>query len=244
MNIMKEFPQKVREKVVEAANHVLSRVCFVPWTKGQMSQFWRRRSLNQIEGSGEVNYTVPCIDTSALAVNYLRDNGKRASMVLYTDNGAAERFLRGEKAKLHLDAAALFMFRKEVYGFDIGSSDVTLFKRNGSYDKEGQEVLLTTRFEDGEREWHRTPVSLIFGGDVARFPGEPLVELLLRRNRLSLPFGLKREDFYRTVEPPPDGDAFLNNAETFNKEDLERYNLEWLEASKDIFPGMNPFVYR
>jgi len=204
-----------------------------------MDEQWRRRSYNQICESGEVNVCVPCIDTAALATAYLESKRTFSEIVLLTEQGAAERFKAGRKAKLHLDAAAGFMTEGKKYWLDIGAGDISLMKHIAGSDNNVS--FATTRYD--EPKWGRTIIARVQGSELMRNKQTPLVELLLQQRTTPLPFGLTKEDFFRVNHNTDDGDRFYHHAQEYNAEIERAKNEGWTEGVQHVFPGLKPFNY-
>jgi hypothetical protein len=238
----KEFPIEIREIAVKVASYISGSISFVPWSVGEKKEFWRKRSLNQIDKSGRVNYLVPCIDTAVIAASYLSImRESNIGVILLTDAGRVGKFLSGNEKKLHLDAVVRLV--EEPFFLDVGSVDITLLHYNGTIDENGQKEYITSRVD--EPVWRRTPLFSVSGKELIQMPNKPIVEIMIDRADGKAPLGLSREDFYR-YNDVADGDSFtlMRDDSRADLTKAEEYNAEWTAGEGGLFfPGLGRFRY-
>lgn len=242
--IYEEFPEGVRRKFVDAANYVFDTLVFRAWNEQEMQEKWRKRSLDQILKSGEANHLFPCLDAGVVAVKYLNENGEDARLKLLTERGAVDAFRNGRARALHIDALVELPYAGVNYGLDIGCNDVILYKPVPSDSSDPlEEKYLTTRPEEHERFWHRTPFLLIDGQTIVRNQTTPILDFLSNEhNQIKVPYGIKKEEFY---EAPAIGDkkSFLVTNEDYDSEASSADNKEWLAQNLEFLPGLKEYRY-
>jgi len=239
-----EFPDEVRKKFVEATNYVLDNFIFKAWNEQEMKEKWRRRSLDQILESGEINHLFPCVDAGVVAAKYLHDNGENVRLNLLTERGAVDAFRKGKASALHIDALVELPFRGVNYGLDIGCGDVILYKPvlSGSSDPL-EKKYLTTRPEEHERYWDRTPFLIVDGLTLVRNQFTPILNFLdTGNNKIVAPYGIKKGEFHRA---PSVGDkkSFLVTNEDYDSEASSADNKGWLTENLQFLPGLREYRY-
>ena len=236
--IKKEFPEEFRTEVVRLTNYVLDKVAFTAWAPERMRSSWRKRSLQNILREGEINHLFPCVDTAVLANSWALNEDIK--LKLLTEKGAVEAFRNGRARALHIDAITELTIRGQTYGFDIGCGDITLLKQVRNHDEET--VYLTTRQEEGEHFWQRTPFLSICATDISYNNRSILNFLGTPFNKVAIPYNIKEAEFYEAPDIEGKG-SFLDTNQDYDAESSGRDNEEWLKSQAEIFPNLIPYRY-
>lgn len=240
----RKIPMEVRRKFVDTANYVLDNVVFNVWNESKMRNSWRKRSLDDIVKSREINHLFPCIDTAALATKYLIENGENASIKLLTEKGAVDAFRQERSRALHIDAITELVYEGVQYGLDIGCGDLTLFKPILEIEKYNEEeTYLTTRPEPHERIWRRTPFLKIRGKNLIENSSKPTLDFMeTKYNLISIPYGIKKIDFH-TFPDIKGKKGFLTTNEDYDQKASASDNKKWLTKNQDFLPGLKEYKY-
>lgn len=242
--VYNEFPDGLRNKFIDATNYVLSNFNFRAWDKQEMEEKWRERSLDQILKSGEINHLFPCVDAGAVATKYLYEKGEDVGLRLLTEKGAVDAFREGRARALHIDALVELPYQGIDYGLDIGCGDVILYKPVLSDSSDPiEEKYLTTRPEEHERFWYRTPFLKIRGEILVNNDSVPILNFLeTEHNEVEVPYGIKEKDFYKapTIE---DKKSFLETNEDYDPVASSADNQEWLDKNLRFLLGLREYNY-
>ena len=245
-NNIELFPKEVVERFVQTANYVLKSVVFTSWNEKQMKERWRKRSLSDVLQAKEINHLFPCIDTAAIATQFLYERGESPGLVLLTEKGAVKAFRDGKARALHIDAIVEIDYESQPYGLGIGCGDLNFLKENKSANKELEEkVYTTTRHEKGETTWKRTPFLVVNGTDLLKNKKIEILDFILSPfNQIKVPYNLKKEEFHVARTILGKKDFIQTNEEEYNPVASSRDNVEWLKQNKDIFPGLKKYAYK
>ncbi len=240
----REFPEEVKKKFVESANHVLDNFVFKAWDEAEMKEKWRKRSLSQILNSGEINHLFPCLDASAIAVKYLKEAGGSPRLKLLTESGAVDAFRNKKSRALHIDSFVELPYEGVNYCLNIGCGDVILYKPfppDGS--DELEEKYLTTRPEKHERFWHRTPFLVLDGKTMAENQEIPLLNFVnSEHNMANVPYGIEVEEFHEALSVNGKKSFLLTNQD-YDLDASTADNREWLAQNLKFLPDLKEYRY-
>jgi hypothetical protein len=242
-----KFPDGLVQKLTETVNYVLDTLSFVSWDEEEMRRLWRKRSLNDVLRNPQANYLFPCLDTAALATDYLAHNNEDVYLKVLTEKGAMRAFREGKSRIMHIDSLVELIYDGVPYGLDIGCGDITLLRNTESKDRNispEEEEYFTTRPENGERIWRRTPFLKIGGKDlISNSDLSPLDFIETDYNLVKVPYNINKNDFYNEKEIQGKERILKSNTQDYNSNNLTSYNKEWLKANKDFLPGLKEFKY-
>jgi hypothetical protein len=241
------FPREVVSIFIDATNHVLDTLTFKAWDKETMKRCWRGRSLNDLLKNPEANHLFPCLDTALLATHYLASQGQDAYLKVLTEKGAVEAFKDGRARIMHIDSLAEINWKGKSYALDLGCGDITILTPIIPTEDEipSEEVkYFTTRPEEGEQIWRRTPFLRLRGQEIKNNPDRsPLSFLYAPENLVKVPYCIDPGDFYRENMASGKPSIVSSNQEGYDPKSCSRYNEEWLDKNKDFLPGMRRFRY-
>jgi hypothetical protein len=162
----------------------------------------------------------------------------------------AERFAfrEGRARIMHIDSLIELVYDGIPFGLDIGCGDITLLRptyhKDSSISQE-EEGYFTTRPEDGERIWRRTPFLKVSGRDFIASPeSSPLDFLETANNLVKVPYDITKEDFYTARDVPGKDNILKTNCRDYNIQDSISSNKEWLDINKKFLPGLREFQYK
>lgn len=243
-----KFPRGLVQKLTEAVNYVLDTSRFVGWDEEKMRKLWRGRPLNDLLRNPEINHLFPCLDTAALATYYLAQKDENVYLKVLTEKGATNAFREGRARIMHIDSLIELVYDELPFGLDIGCGDITLlrptYRKDSSISPEEEEYF-TTRPEDGESVWRRTPFLKVRGRDFIASPKlSPLDFLETAHNLVKVPYDITKEDFYTAREVSGKDSILRTNCRDYNPQDSASSNKEWLDANKEFLPGLREFQYK
>ena len=237
-----EFPSYVVEKFIEATNYVLETVTFRAWDEGQMRARWRRNSLNSLLEIKEINHLFPCIDTAILATSFLTREGEDSSLALLTEEGAMKAFRGGRKRVMHIDSTAELTYDGVTYKLDIGCGDITLIKPSDT-----ENTYLTTRPEPNEKEWERRPFFRMKGKVIEDHPDIPVLSFIESPHNTIVPtpyaYVITLNNLHTVNPVSGEANILTTNKEQFNIEEARAFNKKWVNANRDLLPGIKEFRY-
>jgi hypothetical protein len=242
--VYEEFPNELRKKFIDAANYVLDNVVFKAWNEQEMKENWRKRSLDQILRSNEINHLFPCLDAAVAATKYLYENRDDARLKLLTEKGAVGAFRDGKSRALHIDVLVELLHQGINYGLNIGCGDVILYKQV-PIDSEDplEEKYLTTRPEKHERFWVRTPFLVIRGKTIVDNASTPILNFLeTEHNEVKAPYGITKEEFHRAPEIENKKSLLVTN-EDYDPNASSTDNREWLVENLKYLSGLREYKY-
>jgi len=240
-----KFPGEVVAKLVDATNHALSVSKFIAWDEITMKRLWRGRPLKDLLKHPEINHLFPCLDTATIATHYLARKGEDVYLKVLTEKGATEAFKQERARIMHVDSLVELIHQGVPYCLDIGCGDITILTptKNTSSDSLEQEYH-TTRHEQGEGIWTRTPFLRVKGQDLVRHADlSPLDFLDNDKNLVKVPYGVSREDFYASRNVEGKENILRINKRDYNPEAARTFNRQWIEDNKDFLPGLKEFRY-
>jgi len=241
-----KFPKELVQKLAEAVNYVLDTSRFVAWDEEKMKKLWRGRPLKDLLENPKINHLFPCLDTAALATYYLTQKGEKVYLKVLTEKGATDAFRGGKARIMHVDSLVELIYNDIPYGLDIGCGDITVLTQANNKDEviSPEEEYFTTRPEQGEQIWRRTPFLKVSGKDlITHMNLSPLDFLTTPFNTVKIPYGITKDDFY-TIEKVNGKDNILNtNNEEYNASESRLFNREWLNANKKFLPNLHEFQY-
>jgi len=242
-----KFPKDLVQKLVETVNYVLDTSKFVGWDEGRMRKLWRGRPLNDLLKNPEINYLFPCLDTATLATYYLAQKDEEVYLKVLTEKGATHAFREGKARIMHVDSLIELVHNGISFGLDIGCGDITLLRPTNNKDNSisPEEEYFTTRPEEGEGIWRRTPFLKVNGSDFVSHPDlSPLDFLETIHNLVKVPYDITKEDFYTAREVSGKDSILRTNCRDYNPQDSVSFNREWLEGNKEFLPGLRKFQYQ
>lgn len=249
------FPKEIINIFIIAANYVLENSVFRKFSEDEIKNWWRNRSLRDIIERNKdpktnlysINHLFPCIDTSIIAAHYLRSNSYRATIKMFTEQGAFEEFRKGNRRIMHIDSVCRLEHKKKIYFLDIGCGDLTFGVLRSRENPE--ETYLTTRHETNESFWKRTPIAEVSG--IGMYPitqyqnyiRTPSQFLNRNINQVKVPYGITVQDLRTEKAFEGKKSVFELNLD-YNPEESRRYNKEWLGENKDFLKGLKEFRYQ
>ncbi|MFH1711602.1 MAG: hypothetical protein ABH840_04785 [Nanoarchaeota archaeon] len=243
-----KFPRGLVQRLTEAVNYVLDTSRLVGWDEEKMRKLWRGRPLNDLLRNPEINHLFPCLDTSAIATHYLAQKDEEVYLKVLTEKGATKAF-REEKARImHIDSLIELVYDGIPFGLNIGCGDITILRPTNNKDSSispEEKEYFTTRPEDGERIWRRTPFLKVSGRDFITSPElSPLDFLETCHNLVKVPCDITKEDFYTARDVPGKDSILRTNYRDYNPLDSASFNKEWLDTNKEFLPGLREFQYK
>ena len=238
------IPKEVKTVFIEAANYVLNNSKFTGWNEQKMKTQLRKRSLDTIVNSREINHLFPCADAAALATKYLTEKGEKVSIKFLTERGAVDAFRQGKSRAMHIDTITELFYQGVSYGLDIGCGDLTLFKPISGIEKfKEEEAYITTRPEEHERIWKRTPFLKIDGKTLIQNSSRQMLDLMDTASNLStIPYSLKKSEFH--TFPQIEGkESFLTTNEEYDPNASSSDNKIWLSIHQKFLPGLTEYKY-